>query len=356
MNNIKKIQDALLDKKYDAMLITSEINRLYATGFAASDGAALISADGAWFFTDSRYYEAAAAAVPATEVKKTSKEKPYAMLINEICLEKSYRRLAIEETSLTVSEYREFVEKLDAKLVNGSGDLNGLRAVKSPEELRMMTEAQRLAEKAFESIIPLISVGITEKQLAAELTIAILRAGADGNSFDPIVASAPRSSMPHASATEEKLGRGFLTIDFGCRLGGWCSDTTRTFMLGEPTKEEINIYGTVLEAQKAGIAAARAGVKGTDIHEAAAAVIREAGYGEYFEHGFGHGLGLEVHEFPNANTRNDKPIPAGAVISAEPGIYLPGKYGVRIEDVIYITETGSINITELPKELKVIEI
>jgi len=356
MNNFQKIKDNLKNKPYDAYLITGGTNRLYASGFASSAGVLLISSSDVWLFIDGRYFEGASNAVPEAIIKKTSKELTYDVLIIEVISERGFKSIAVEEKVLTAAEFRNFNEKLNASLLDGSDDLNALRAVKSPEELQLMINAQRISERAFESILPLISPNITEKQLAAELTSAMLRFGADDKSFKPIVVCAPRSSMPHASPTDQKLGRGFLTMDFGCRLNGWCSDTTRTVMLGKPTDEEKLVYNTVLEAQLAGIAYAKAGVTGISVHETAADVIRKAGFGEYFDHGFGHGLGLEVHETPNANLLNKEPLPAGAVISAEPGIYLPGRYGVRIEDILYITETGNINITNLPKELMVIDI
>ncbi|MDR0916274.1 MAG: Xaa-Pro peptidase family protein [Oscillospiraceae bacterium] len=356
MNNIEKLQQALGNADFDAFLITGDINRRYATGFPGSAGAALISRGGAWFFTDTRYFEAATAAIPNAEVRQTSREKPYAALINDVCAEHNLRTLAVEDAVLTHREYREFEEKLDAKLADGSDAISALRAVKSADELAAMIRAQELAETAFTSILPLISTNITERELAAELTSAMLRLGAEDKSFDPIIVSGARSSLPHGVPTGAKLGRGMLTIDFGARLDGWCSDTTRTLCLGAPTDEERRVYETVLAAQLAGIAAAKAGVLGSDIHRAAAEVIEKAGYGAYFGHGFGHSLGLEIHEPPNASPTWDKPLPDGAVISAEPGIYLPQRFGVRIEDVIQLTATGSVNITKLPKELMVIDI
>jgi Xaa-Pro aminopeptidase len=217
-----------------------------------------------------------------------------------------------------------------------------------------MIKAQRIAEKSFEEILPLISGKITEKELSAELICRFLKNGADDKSFDPIVVSGVRSSMPHGVPTDAYIGKGFLTFDFGVKLGGWCSDTTRTVCVGKPDDEMVKIYETVLRAQMAGIAAAKAGVRGSEIDGSARRVIDEAGYGSYFGHGFGHSLGLEIHETPNAAPSNDGEIPEGAVISAEPGIYIPGRYGVRIEDVIYITKDGCENITNLSKTLLIV--
>jgi Xaa-Pro aminopeptidase len=233
--------------------------------------------------------------------------------------------------------------------------LRDLRAVKSLDDLDKMKKAQRISEKAFDDILPIIGTDITEKQLATELIYRMLKNGADDTGFAPIVVSGPRSSLPHGVPKDRKIVEGFLTIDFGARVDGWCSDTTRTLCVGKPRDEMVRVYETVLAAQEAGIAAARAGIHGREIDAAARAVIDNAGFGKYFDHGFGHGLGLEVHEFPRASQTHDHIIPAGAVISAEPGIYLPGKFGVRIEDLLYITKGGCENITNLPKELIVID-
>ena len=193
---------------------------------------------------------------------------------------------------------------------------------------------------------------MTEQEIAARLQYEMLCLGADKMSFDPIVASGPNGSKPHAIPSDKKVELGeFITMDFGCKFGGYCSDMTRTVALGEPTEEMRKVYDTVLQAQLAGIAAAKAGVPGQDIHNAAAKVIEDAGYGEYFGHGFGHSVGIEIHESPNANYSNTNPMPEGCAVSAEPGIYLPGKFGVRIEDVIILRADGNEDITHSPKEL-----
>ncbi|MDR3310344.1 MAG: Xaa-Pro peptidase family protein [Oscillospiraceae bacterium] len=355
MNNIAKLQKIVAESEFGAFYITSDVNRLYATGFPGSAGAALISGDGAWFMTDSRYFEAARDALPDIPVLLTDRENTYMKLVNDLCAEHNLRKLAIEDSYITYAEYRERRGKLTAELVDGTPDIMRLRASKSEAELDAMIAAQRLAEEAFNLLVGAIDPGITEKRLAAQLVSNMLYLGADGTSFDTIVVSGTRSSLPHGVPTDAQLGRGFVTIDFGVKLNGYVSDTTRTIMLGEPTDEERRVYDTVLEAQLAGIAAAKAGVTGAAVDAAARDVIKNAGYGEFFGHSFGHSLGLEVHESPNASPTNDKPLPVGAVISAEPGIYLPGRFGVRIEDALWLTESGSVNITRLPKELLTIK-
>lgn len=218
-----------------------------------------------------------------------------------------------------------------------------------------MIAAQRIAEKALTEVLNFIKVGRTEKEIAAFLQYQMLLGGAEKMSFDPIVVSGANSSMPHGVPTDKPVASGdFITMDFGCIYGGYCSDMTRTVAVGSVTEEMDKVYHTVLRAQLEGIAATKAGVAGKTVHEAGAAVIREAGYGAYFGHGFGHSLGVEIHESPNASPANDKPLPAGAVISAEPGIYLPGRFGVRIEDVVVVKEGGCEDITLAPKELLIL--
>ncbi|MBO4831433.1 MAG: aminopeptidase P family protein [Oscillospiraceae bacterium] len=351
MNNFRKIMAAVAAAEIDALMLESPVNRQYASGFDASDGAAIITAEKAWFFTDSRYIEAAENTITDAEVLMVTREYPYSKRINDVIASENIRKLGFEEYSTSYHAYEQWREKLNAELVPAQKIVTDLRAVKTAEELSFLIDSQRTAEKSFNEILPLISTEITERELAAELLYRFQKNGAEDKSFDSIIVSGPHSSMPHGVPSDGKIGKGFLTIDFGVRKNGWCSDTTRTLCVGEPTDEMRKVYEIVLEAQLAGIAAAHEGATGSDIDGAARAVIEKAGYGEEFGHGFGHGVGLEVHEAPYASPSGVDPIPAGAVISAEPGIYLPGRFGVRIEDVIYITETGCVDITELPKEL-----
>ena len=354
MNNIDKVKSAVVASEFDAVLITSEFSRRYATGFHSTAGIAVVASDGAWFFTDSRYFEAAMFAIENADVIMVDSEKTYITEINRIITESGIGTIAFEQSTVTYLEYERWSEKLTAQLVPMGDLLSNLRMVKSWEDLRAMKKAQKIAERSFLEILPVIDTDITEKELAAELICRFLQNGADTVSFDPIIVSGERSSLPHGVPSGRKIQKGFLTMDFGVIADGWCSDTTRTVSVGKPTDEMRKVYDTVLRAQIAGIAATHAGAKGCEIDGAARDVITAAGYGKYFGHSFGHGLGLEVHESPNVAPSNDKEIPAGAVISAEPGIYLPGRFGVRIEDVLYVTEDGSENITDLSKELLII--
>jgi len=355
MENIERIKLSLAKEDCKAILISSPVNRLFATGFPSSAGMLLVTENKAWFFTDFRYIEAAKIAVSEhAEVILTTKQWSYTEKLNEVFEENGISAVGFEDGTVTYAEYKEWEEKLTAELRPNQKFLQTLRAVKSESDLDKMKAAQRIAEKSFEEILPIISTDITEKQLTAELISRMLKNGADDVSFSPIIVSAERSSLPHGVPGDTKIGKGFLTIDFGAKLDGWYSDTTRTLCIGQPSDEMVKVYETVLEAQTAGIAAVCVGIAGEDIDNAARTVIEKAGFGDCFGHGFGHGIGLEVHESPRAAPGHKDKIPSGAVISAEPGIYLPGKFGVRIEDVIRITENGCENITNLPKGLTVL--
>ena len=218
-----------------------------------------------------------------------------------------------------------------------------------------MRKAQAITDKAFSEEITRLKAGMTELELQAELIYCLYKNGATGLAFDPIVVSGPNTSLPHGVAGNRVIAEGdFVTMDFGASYMGYCSDMTRTVAVGFATEEMKKIYNTVLEAQLAGLAASKAGVPGKDIDGAARKVIADAGYGEYFGHGYGHSLGLEIHEAPNPNVRNEEGMPVGAVASAEPGIYLPGKFGVRIEDTCIFLEDGIEILTSSPKNLIII--
>lgn len=362
MNHYANIAAALEAEDLDAVLLTGEANRFYATGFftPGGDATALVTRKDAVFFTDARYTEAAARRLDGAELREVGPGKGLMDQLREILFLKGIRRLGFEDAAMTVQSYRRLEkalseEKSPSQLVPASEALLKLRQAKDPEELQAMEAAQGVAERALEDILKEIRPGVTEKEIAARLQYLMLHYGASDMSFDPIVVSGPNGSLPHGVPSEKEIQSGeFVTMDFGCIVGGYCSDMTRTVAVGSVTEEMERVYRTVLAAQEAGIAAARAGVPGKAVDAAARSVIEEAGYGEYFTHSFGHGVGVEIHEAPNAASSNDKPLPAGAVISAEPGIYIPGKLGVRIEDVILITPEGRQNLTKAPKELLIL--
>lgn len=357
MDNFTQIANALEEYGLDAMLLTGEANRFYATGFHSigTDGVALVTPSKNYYFTDSRYTEAAARSIKNAKIEETKPGRGCLTLLNEAIEEQHIETVGFEDTYMTVADYEQYGKELHCKLVPAAKLLGGLRQVKNAEELKLMIAAQRIAERALEEILKEIRPGVSEKELAARLQYLMLHFGAENMSFDPIVVSGPNGSLPHGVPSEKTIESGeFVTMDFGCIYHGYCSDMTRTVAVGSVTEEMRHVYDTVLAAQQAGIAAACAGVSGKAVDGAARQVIEDAGYGDYFGHSFGHGVGVEIHEAPNASSRNETPLPVGAVISAEPGIYIPGKLGVRIEDVIVINENGCVNLTQAPKELLIL--
>lgn len=356
MRNIEKLQEAVRASGLPALVLIGDKNIYYATGFRPTDSAAVISPDSALLITDSRYIEAAQAqVVPGVMVTMCTKDIRLTALIGKELERLCAKRAGIEEEILSFGFHGRLQKALGVELVPAQGLIDKLRQSKSREELQSLIAAQRIAETALRETLPLIKPGIAEREIAAELTYRMLLHGGEGNSFDPITITGTKTSMPHGVPGDEIVKAGdFVTMDFGCIKNGYCSDMTRTVAVGSVTDEMKNVYDIVFRAQQAGIAAAKPGVAGRDIHFAAEKVISAAGYGEYFGHGFGHSVGLDIHESPNANHANAEPMPEGAVISAEPGIYLPGRFGVRIEDVLYLTGDGNIDITEAPKELIVL--
>ena len=356
MKNLDKYLSLLNAGKYDGLLLTSPFSRKYCAEFNVEEGVAIVTAKGCRYYTDSRYIETAEKNLKGFDVRMVSRDNGYVKQLNQAIEEFEVFTLGFEEDFLTVAEFRGYEEKLNAKLVPCQKDINAFRVVKEEYELERMRQAQAITDKAFTEVCKRIKVGMTEKELCAELIYCLYKNGAEGLSFAPIVVAGPNSSMPHGVPGERKLQPGdFITMDFGVVYKDYCSDMTRTVALGYATDEMKKVYDTVLKAQLAGIAVTKAGVTGQAIDGAARKLISDAGYGEYFGHGYGHCLGLQVHESPNCNPSNDKPMPAGCVSSAEPGIYLPGKFGVRIEDCVVIKEDGVEDLAHSPKELIIIE-
>ena len=353
MKNLDKYL-SILTGEVDGLLLTSRYSRHYGAEFDIAEGAAIVTKAGCRYFTDSRYIESAQNSLKGFEVICVD-GIGYFKLLNDAIADFGVTTLGYEENYLTVAELMGYEKYLNAKLVPYNKEISGFRGVKEDWELDHMRKAQAIADKAFAEVLPRIQVGMTELELQAELIYCMYKNGAHGLSFDPIVVSGPNSSMPHGVAGERKIQEGdFITMDFGVLYNGYCSDMTRTVAVGFATEEMEKVYNTVLEAQLAGLAATKAGVPGKEIDGAARKVITDAGYGPYFGHGYGHSLGLEVHESPSPNARNDQPMPLHAVASAEPGIYLPGKFGVRIEDCVIFTEDGYENLATSPKNLIIV--
>ncbi len=351
MKNLEKLL-SLLDGEVDGLLLTSRYSRHYCAEFDIAEGVAVIARDGCRYFTDSRYIESAQKGLQGFEVLEMSRANNYIKRINDAIADFSITRLGFEENYLTVAEYDHYARELRAQLIPYTKQINGFRAVKEEWELALMRKAQEITDRAFADVLPRIKAGMTELELQAELIYCLYKNGGQGLSFDPIVVSGPNTSLPHGVAGERVLQDGdFITMDFGVLYRGYCSDMTRTVALGRATEEMKAVYNTVLLAQNEALKASKAGVPGREIDGVARKIIADSGYGDYFGHGYGHSLGLEVHESPSPSPSNPDGMPLNSVASAEPGIYLPGKFGVRIEDVVIFKENGCENITHSPKEL-----
>lgn len=341
-----------LPKNVDGALIVSPESRRYFTGFNASDGFLFITKSGSVFLTDSRYIEAAKNKIICCEVEEQKgKLMDYAKRFN--C-----KVLAVEADRLTVTQLKNLRKALHGiKLTTISTDkiIDSFRAVKNEAEIENICKAQRIAEAAFDHILGFIKVGVTEKEIALELDHYMLSHGADGLSFETIAISGANTSKPHGVPTDKKLEHGdFVTMDYGAVVNGYHSDMTRTVAVGAASDEQKRIYKIVFEAQLAVLRVLKNGVKCADADKAARDVITEAGYGEYFRHSTGHGVGIEIHEKPFISPKSTATLHSGNVVTDEPGIYIPGKFGVRIEDMALITENGCKNLTKAPKELIII--
>lgn len=351
MNHIKQIAGKLEEYGLDAMLVTSEPGERYAVGFHG-EGLALVSKTDCWYFTDSRYIEAANKEITGAHIDCVSRDRSHRVLAAQVIRERGLDKVGFESDSMSVDLLERYQAQLPCALIAAPGLIPGLRAAKDGEELARMRRSQAIADRVFRNILDFIRPGMTEREVAARIVYELMLLGAERPSFDPIVAAGANGSMPHAVPRDTVIGDGmFVTMDFGGVYHGYCSDMTRTIAVGQPTDEMRRVYDTVLEAQLAGLAAAKAGVPGSQVDEAARTVIEQAGYGEYFGHALGHSLGLEIHESPNFSPAEQRIMPIGAVVSCEPGIYLPGRFGVRIEDVVILNANGCENITNSPKEL-----
>lgn len=349
---LKQLPDGI-----DAVLITSGVHRQYFTGFQSSAGTLLmIKNAGAYFIIDFRYYEKARAVVHDCNV--ILQEKLSAQL-SELMKHHSLVNIAIESEYMTVSEFSRFQELLpDASFVSNKQvdqAIRRMRMIKSPEELASIRAAQKITDDAFQNICDYIRPGMTEKEIACELLDYTNRHGSERPSFEFIVVSGANSSMPHGVPTDKPVEPGdLITMDFGCVVDGYCSDMTRTVAVKAVNEKQKLIYDTVLKAQLAAIQAIKAGIPCRDVDAAARNLITDAGYGSCFGHSTGHSVGLEIHERPAFSIADETICEPGMVITVEPGIYLEGQFGVRIEDMVLVTESGCSLLTGSVKQLIVV--
>ncbi|HET7295842.1 MAG TPA: Xaa-Pro peptidase family protein [Gemmatimonadales bacterium] len=352
-----KLAAQLTGAEVDAVLITDLVNVRYLTGYTGSNGLALIAPDTRAFVTDFRYVEQAAEEVgPGFDRLKASVDLLEA--IKEALPTAGELRLGFEAAHVSVREHERLRKLLPDRieLVGVHGLVEGLRAVKDPSEQAAIQAAAELADSAYEQLIAGALIGRTERELALELEFDMRRRGAEQPSFPPIVAAGPHGALPHASPRAVEVRRGDLVvIDWGARLDGYCSDCTRTAAAGEPSDHAREIYQLVLDAQLAGLDGVKAGADGRAVDGVARGVIEAAGHGEHFGHGLGHGVGLDVHEAPRLAQRSDSVLEPGNIVTVEPGVYLPGDLGVRIEDLVLVTDGGRQILTSVTKELTVVE-
>ena len=353
MKNLEKYV-SLLDGEVDGLLLTSRYSRHYGAEYDIAEGVAIVTRQGSRYFTDSRYIESAQNNLKGFEVLEVGRTIGYSKRINDAIADFGVTTLGYEENYLTAAELMNYEKHLNAKLVPFSKPIYSFRGVKEEWELKLMRKAQAITDKAFAEVVTRIKPGMTELELQAELIYCMYKNGGTGLAFDPIVVSGPNTSLPHGVRGAGHPGGGLRDPWTSALLSGYCSDMTRTVAVGYATDEMKQVYDTVLKAQTAAIAATKAGIPGQSVDAVARKVITDAGYGEYFGHGYGHSLGLEIHENPGVNAGNTEPLPVGAVCSAEPGIYLPGKFGVRIEDVTIIKEDSCEDITASPKNLMIL--
>lgn len=348
---LKKIRNRFKELSIEGLLITSSYNRRYMTGFTGTAGVAVISEEKAVFITDFRYTEQAAKEIEGFEIVQHT-----GPIIEEVAnqVEKlGINRLGFEQDHVTYQAFTAYKNALkNSEFIPVSGAVEKLRLIKSPAEIKILKEAAEIADAAYKHILDVIKPGLKEIEVSNELEFFMRKNGAVSSSFDIIVASGYRSALPHGVASEKEIEKGdFVTLDFGAYYKGYCSDITRTFAVGEPSDELKNIYSVVLEAQLSGMNGIKPGMTGKQADALTRDYIKEKGYGEYFGHSTGHGLGMEVHEGPALSFKSDTILEPGMVVTVEPGIYVAGLGGVRIEDDTVITDNGNESLTHSPKDL-----
>ncbi len=350
---LTKLRELLVEKELDALFVTSGYNRRYMTGFTGTAGVAIISNDDAVFITDFRYMEQAADQIKDFRIVQHEKT-----IIEEVALQveqMKVQRLGFEKEDLTFGMYELYKSKVTAELIPTAGLVEKLRIIKTPEELEVLKQAAKIADDAFTHICGFIKAGMTELEVANELEFFMRKQGATSSSFDTIVASGIRGALPHGVATDKKIETGELvTLDYGALYNGYISDITRTVAVGEPSEKMREIYEITLAAQKLAVEGIKPGMTGIQADAIARDYIASKGYGEAFGHSTGHGIGLEVHEAPGLSFRSETVLEPNMTVTAEPGIYLPGIGGVRIEDDLVITENGCERLTHCTKELQIL--
>jgi Xaa-Pro aminopeptidase len=338
------------EKGIDGVLLQGDPNRNYLSGFTGDESFSVITNERAIFITDSRFTEQARQQAKDYEIVQYSGK--FEDFLGDLTKDLNISKIGFEENIITYDNYIKYKNKLNCELVPMDGMVEKIRIVKDEEEINCIKKAAAIADKAFEHMLGYIKAGMTERQVGLELEFYMKKLGARDLSFPTIVASGVRSCLPHGQATDKVLKEGeFLTLDFGCIYNDYCSDMTRTIVIGEPSDKMKEIYNVVLEAEMKALKGFKPGVTGKSVDKIARDYIAEKGYGKYFGHGLGHGVGREIHENPRVSPMGDTVLEKGMVVTDEPGIYIPDFGGVRIEDLILITECGCEVISKSPKEL-----
>lgn len=352
MNNYLRVQEILEKLSIDAVLISNGNNMRYVSGFAGETGYVYISKKRHAVITDFRYTIQAETEAEGYEVI-TIGNGGYEEAINDVISTDGVNRLGFEAEDMLFSNYNKLKEKLKVKeLVAIGSEITSMRRIKTPRELEMIKQAEAIGDQVFTEILTFIKPGMTELELAARIEYLLKLKGGQGLSFNAIVASGINSSMPHAVPSNKKIEKGdFLTMDFGCVYEGYCSDMTRTVVIGKATDKQKEIYNLVLKAQQAALDFLKAGYQGKEVDKVARDIIYGAGYEGCFGHGLGHSVGLHIHENPRLSMLEEDIILAGMTETVEPGIYIKGFGGVRIEDLVVVTEDGIENFTHSDKSL-----
>lgn len=351
MSVLEKFREKFFEKFDGAALVISKENRFYLTGFESSDGAVIVTKDKAYLLVDFRYFEIAQKI--SVEFEVLLAKGSLLSMAAEIFEKERINNVIIEDDYITILMYERLKKVLKNIQISNMGDfLSVMRAEKTETEIQKIINAQKLTDAAFEHILSVISKNMTENDVALELDYFMRKNGAQESAFKTIAVSGTKSSLPHGEPEDIKLTENsFLTMDFGARLDGYCADMTRTIVIGKADEEMKHIYNVVLNAQLSALSKIKAGICGDVVDEAARGIITAEGFGDCFGHSTGHGLGIEVHEFPAYSPNFKKPIPENAVLSIEPGIYIEGKYGVRIEDIAVVKKENALNLTRSDKKL-----
>ena len=350
---LQKLRAEMEQKSLPAALILNVDNASYLSGFTGSSAALLITPERALFITDSRYTVQAEQECPGFEITIAASGATYGQTAAEAVKRLELAEVGLEAEHVTLAQFEKLKSGLEgAELKPVEGLLAPLKQVKDAEEIARTRTACGIADRAFEYILTLLKPGVSEREIATELEYFMKKQGSEKEAFDTIVASGYRSAMPHGRASEKLLEAGdFITFDFGATVGGYHSDLTRTVVLGRATDEQRKVYGVVLEAQLAALDAIRSGVPGKDVDTVAREIIKGHGYGERFGHSLGHGLGRHVHDHPALAQTSSLVLASGMIVTVEPGVYIDGWGGVRIEDDVVVTEEGREILTHAPKEL-----